>query len=167
MSLIDLELEQSSLNPVDTIESIAAVNDWSFERFSDDEISISVSGKWCDYHVTFSWLEELEALHMSSAFDLKVPSARKMEILTLIAAINEQLWMGHFDLWTRDGAVLFRQSLLLAGGAEATGQQIEVLFSNSLDTCERYYQAFQFVVWAGKTASEAMETALFETAGEA
>ena len=37
----------------------------------------------------------------------------------------------------------------------------------ALEACERYYQAFQFVVWAGKTAREALDGALFETLGEA
>ncbi|WP_068315251.1 YbjN domain-containing protein [Polycladidibacter hongkongensis] len=166
MSLLDLDFEAPN-NPVDAIESLAALNDWSFERLGDDEISISVSGAWCDYHVTFSWMEEVEALHMSTAFDQKVPAARKVEVLTLLSSINEQLWMGHFDLWSREGLVIFRQSLLLAGGAEANDQQIQIMLSNSLDACERYYQALQFVIWAGKSASEAMETVMFETAGEA
>ena len=33
--------------------------------------------------------------------------------------------------------------------------------------CERFYPAFQHVIWAGKTPSEAIEAAVFETAGEA
>ncbi|SRR5690606_25182118 len=166
MSLIDFEYERPA-NPVDTIEHIAAINDWAFERSGEDEITISVSGHWCDYHVSFSWMEELEALHLACAFDLKVSEPRKTEVMRLLALVNEQLWMGHFDLWNREGVVIFRQSLLLAGGAEATSKQIEGLLSNALEACERYYQAFQFVVWAGKSATEAVDTALFETAGEA
>ena len=33
----------------------------------------------------------------------------------LIAQINEQLWIGHFDLWTNEGLVMFRHALLLNG----------------------------------------------------
>lgn len=166
MSLIDIDFERPA-NPVDTIEHIAAINDWSFERSCDEEITISVTGHWCDYHVSFSWMEDLEALHLACAFDLKVSDPRRTEVVRLLALVNEQLWMGHFDLWNREGVVIFRQSLLLAGGAEATSRQIEGLLTNALESCERYYQAFQFVVWAGKSASEAIDTALFETAGEA
>ena len=54
MSLIDLE-PQRQTNPVDVIEHIAALNDWSFERAGDDEITVSVAGSWGDYHVSFSW----------------------------------------------------------------------------------------------------------------
>jgi hypothetical protein len=38
---------------------------------------------------------------------------------------------------------------------------------NALDACERYFQAFQFVLWAGKSAGEALDAVLFETAGRA
>lgn len=166
MSLIEIDFERPD-NPVDTIETVAALNDWSFERSGEDEITISVAGRWCDYHVSFSWMEEVEALHLACAFDLKVLEPRKTEVVRLLAQVNEQLWMGHFDLWSQEGVVMFRQSLLLAGGSEATSSQIEAMLANALDNCERYYQAFQFVVWAGKTATEAVATAMFETAGEA
>ena len=42
-----------------------------------------------------------------------------------------------------------------------------VLLGTALDCCERYFPAFQFVVWAGKGAREALDAAMFETAGEA
>lgn len=166
MSLIEIEFERPG-NPVDTIETVAALNDWTFERSCDDEITISIAGSWCDYHVSFSWMEDVEALHLACAFDLKVTEPRKTEIVRLLALVNEQLWAGHFDLWHKEGVVMFRQSLLLAGGADASSAQIEAMLTNALENCERFYQAFQFVVWAGHSAAEAMNTALFETAGEA
>ena len=85
----------------------------------------------------------------------------------LISLINEQLWVGHFDLWVQDGMVMFRHALVLAGGAGAVEQQCEALLSTALEACERYFPAFQFVVWAGKPAREALDAAMFETSGEA
>jgi hypothetical protein len=166
MSLVDFEEERPS-NPVDVIEQIAALNDWSFERAGDDEITISVAGGWCDYHVSFSWMEDKEAIHLACAFDLKVPAARQLEVMRLLSGVNEQLWIGHFDLWSKEGVVMFRQAMLLSGGAEPTSSQVERLLLTAIEACERYFQAFQFVVWAGKSASEALQTVLFETAGTA
>jgi hypothetical protein len=167
MSLIDFEPEDRQSNPVDMIEHIAALNDWSFERSGDDEITISIGGGWCDYHVSFSWMEDMEAVHLACAFDLKVTEPRKTEVMRLLSLVNEQLWIGHFDLWNKEGVVMYRQTLLLTGGAEPNSRQVEALLENAVDSCERYYQAFQFVVWAGKPASEALEAVLFETVGEA
>jgi hypothetical protein len=166
MSLIDLTEERHG-NPVDVVERMAAVNHWAFERSAEDEISISIAGRWTDYHVSFTWMDDIEALHLACAFDLKVPERRRAEVLQLISQVNEQLWVGHFDLWNMDGVVMFRHALVLAGGVAASGKQCEAVLEAALDACERYYQSFQFVVWAGKPAREAMEAAMFDTYGEA
>ena len=49
----------------------------------------------------------------------------------------------------------------------ASTAQCEVMVESALHACERYYPAFQFVVWAGKSAQQAMDAAMFDTAGEA
>ena len=45
--------------------------------------------------------------------------------------------------------------------------QCEAVLKAAITACERYYQSFQFVMWAGKTAREALESAMFETVGQA
>ena len=166
MSLAQIEIERPE-HPVDVVEQLAALNEWSFDRDDQDEISISVEGGWASYHIAFTWLAELESLHVACAFDLKVPERRRSEMLALISLINEQLWVGHFDLWSSDSVIMFRQALTLAGGAAASRPQCEAILANAVTACERYYQAFQFVVWAGKSAREALDGAMFETMGEA
>ncbi len=166
MSLIESYAERR-VNPVDVVERLAAVKEWAFDRAAEDEIAISLTGRWTDYHLSFTWMDEIEALHMACAFDCRVPERRRSEVLALIALVNEQLWVGHFDLWSRDGVIMFRHALILAGGMEPSSRQCEVALEAALDACERYYQAFQFVVWAGKPAREAMDAAMFDTLGEA
>jgi hypothetical protein len=166
MSLIDIAQEQRN-NPLDVVERMASGNDWSFERAGEDEITLLVTGKWTDYQVSFTWMHDIEALHLACAFDLKIPDLRLNDVQQLVAMINEQLWVGHFDVWTQNGMVMFRHALVLAGGVEASNRQCEAVLGSGLDSCERYFPAFQFVVWAGKPAREAMNAAMFETSGEA
>jgi hypothetical protein len=159
--------EDYRLNPLDVVERLASHNDWSFERASDDEITILVTGRWTDYQLSYTWMDDIEALHLACAFDMKVPERRRADVQALISMINERLWVGHFDLWPAEGMIMFRHALVLAGGTEASDKQCESLLSTALETCERYFTAFQFVVWAGKTAKEALDAAMFETSGEA
>ena len=166
MSLIETE-QTSRDNPLDVVETLAAGNNWPFERADDDEIALVVNGKWTNYQVSFTWMSDIEALHLACAFDMKVPERRLADVQHLISLINEQLWIGHFDVWTKNGIVMFRHALVLAGGVAASGRQCEAVLSAGLDSCEHYFPAFQFVVWAGKSAREAMDAALFETSGEA
>ena len=165
--LLELDMDDRTVHPVDIIEHIASINDWTYERQDADEIAIAVRGAWGDYHVSFSWMEEIEALHVACAFDLKVPDPRRTEVRRLIGLINEQLWIGHFDNWNKENVVLFRNSHILAGGATVTPQQCETLLRSATDSCDLYYQAFQFVVWAGKSAEDALTHVMFETLGEA
>ena len=159
--------DEPRINPLDVVERLATGNDWSFERAGDDEITILVTGRWTDYQLSYTWMGDIEALHLACAFDLKVPERRRTEAKALITLINEQLWVGHFDLWIKEGMVMYRHALVLAGGVAASGRQCEALLSTALDACERYFTAFQFVVWAGKDAKEALAAAMFDTSGEA
>jgi hypothetical protein len=153
-------------NPVDLVEEIATRNDWAGERTGVDELTLVVAGQWCDYHVSLNWRSDLETLHIACAFDAKVPDNRLAEVYRLVAQINEQLWLGHFDVWTQEGLIMFRHGLML-NGALATPPQCEALLKAAFEACERYYQAFQFVVWAGKDSREALASAMFETEGQA
>jgi hypothetical protein len=166
MALIDIDRTTHG-NPLDVVERIASVNDWTFERAGDDEINILIKGRWNDYQVSFTWMGEIEALHLACAFDIKVAERRRAEVQQLIAQMNEQMWIGHFDLWPNDGLVMFRHALVLTGGVEATDEQCKSVLGTAIDTCERYFPAFQFVLWAGKSAREALDAAMFETSGEA
>ncbi len=68
---------ESKNNPLAAVEDIAASNDLSFERSGDDEIIMLSKGNWTDYQLSFTWMNEIEALHLACAFELKVPSARR------------------------------------------------------------------------------------------
>jgi hypothetical protein len=166
MSMLEGIIDSNS-HPLAVVEDIAAHNNWSFERSGEDEITIVSKGEWTDYQLSFTWMGEIEALHLACAFDMKIPPARRGEVQKLIALVNEQLWVGHFDLWLHTGMIMHRQALVLPNGMSASTAQCEAMLSNAILACERYYPALNFVVWAGKTPQEAMAAAMFDVEGEA
>ena len=84
-------------NPLELIEKVVAANDWPFDRTSDREIAVEVAGRWCDYRMFFSWRDDVEALHFTCAYDVRIPNERHPDIHGLLALINEKMWLGHFD----------------------------------------------------------------------
>ncbi len=154
-------------HPVDVVEQLAGRNGWSFDRDGDDEITITVGGGWTDYHVSFTWLEDVESLHLACAFDVKLNERRRPEMLKLLSLINEQMWVGHFGIWDKESMIIFRHALLLTGGIQPAPSQCEALLHAAISACERYYQAFEFVQWANRSAEQSMEYTMFETKGEA
>jgi hypothetical protein len=154
-------------NPLDRVEELAVTKDWSIERHAEDEVNMVIEAGWGTLQVSINWREDLEGLHLAGSFDFKTPPNRRAETGRLLNLINEQLYLGHFDLWQSDGTIVFRNGLTLAGGAEANEAQCEALISFAVAACERYYPAFQFVIWAGQTAEEAIQSSLLDTMGEA
>src|SRR5437763_16660497 len=166
MSLLEGVIDSRN-NPLAVVEDIAADNNLAFERSGDDEVTIVSKGRGTDYQLSFTWMGEIEALHLACAFDMKIPAGRRGEVQRLIAAINEQLWIGHFDIWTHTGMIMHRQALVLPGGITASTAQCESMLGGAIHACDRYYPAPQFVVCAGKSTAAAMSAARFGTDGEA
>ena len=63
--------------------------------------------------------------------------------------------------------IMFRHALILAGGVAASGEQCAAVLGAALEACERYFPACQFVIWANKSARQALDFAMFDTSGEA
>ena len=154
-------------NPLDLIERLAERRDWSVDRTNDCEVTMVMGGGWSDLYVSLNWRDDLESLLVACTYDMKVPPARKDEVGRLLALINGQLFHGHFDMWQADGSIVFRNNLVLSGGAVANDAQCETLIRLGIESCERYYPAVQYVCWAGQTANAALESSLLETMGEA
>jgi len=167
MTLSALLEEEAAANPLDLVEQFVTANDWPFDRRNDDEMAVEVPGKWCDYSLYFAWREDIGAMHFTCAFDMKVRSAKRAQLYELLALVNEKMWLGHFGLWAEEGVPMFRHAVLLRGVGGASMEQIEDLVDIALSECERFYPAFQFVLWGGKSAPDAIMAALLDTVGEA
>jgi hypothetical protein len=164
---LSLQTYTSAKNPLDVLEQIATNNEWLFDRRSDAEMAAEAPGKWCDYGLYFAWSAEISAMHFTCTFDLKVPTPRRSALYELLALANEKLWIGHFGMDSDDGMPLFRHSVLLRGAPGASSESLEDMVDIAITECERFYPAFQFVLWGGKTPAEALEAAMLECAGEA
>lgn len=167
MTSVHTETSSPPINPIDLIEEIVLANEWPHDRASDEEIVVEVGGRWCDYRLLFVWQEEISALHFSCGFDMKVPRNRRSAVYELLALVNEKLWLGHFDIASDDSSPAFRYAVLLRGAAGASVEQIEDLVDIALSECERFYPAFQLVIWGGKTPEEAITGAMIDPVGEA
>jgi hypothetical protein len=161
------ETEEPTGNPLDLVEQVAIANEWPFQRQNDDELAAEISGHWCQYRMWFCWHPDLGVMHLSCALEMKVPANKREAIYALLAIANEKLWLGHFDLWSEENLPVFRHALLLREGISVSGELMEDLVDIAVTECERFYPAFQFVIWGGKSPLEALTAAMLETEGEA
>ena len=158
-----------SAAPLDVLEQYFDAHGWQSERNGDEEIVAAVKGSWTQYELRAVWREEGRVLQFLALPDIRVPEEKRGLVYEAFGLINEQLWLGHFEMWAASGMVLFRHAALLdpLGDTGFTLEQAETLVEAALEECERFYPVFQFVLWGDKSPQEALDAALIDTAGEA
>ena len=167
MAALATNQSDQTANPLDIVEQVISSNDWLFDRRSDCEIAAEVPGRWCDYGLYFSWSRDIAVMHFSCTFDLKAPERRRGALYELLARANEKLWIGPFGMDPDDGMPVFRHSVLLRGVTSASAESVEDMVDIAVTECERFFPAFQFVLWGGRTPDDALAAAMLECIGEA
>lgn len=165
MSIELIRKPKKTHHPMDALEAAADGLDFERDRVGETELHVMLPGVWRDIGLWFTWRPELSTLQMGAPIDLKAPAGRIDETSRLIVMINERLWVGHFDLWTDDHSIVYRHSAILPAGGALEGSQAEALIRAAREAVDRFYPAFNFLVWGGKDPDGALKASLFETAG--
>ena len=152
-------------DPLDNVEIAASIQNWTFDR-SDNEVSIIANGKYNNYQLSVSLRNDSQGIDVVCGFDLRFNEKNKFQILKLVSSINAQIWLGHFDVWDKEGLIVYRNSSII-DRSNLNFETIETLLMNAVSSIDLYFPAFQYILWAGKTSDEALSTVLFETRGEA
>lgn len=167
MPLNVISSEPIQADPIDLIEEMAQASDLEAQRVDDDEVHVCLTGSWRDISMWFAWREEAQVLQIGAPLELKVPNERSVEVHKLLALVNERLWIGHFDLWGDEGGLIYRNGAVLAEGQGMAPGQAEILLRGAMEAFDRYYPAFNYVIWGGKTARDAMAACILEPMGSA
>ncbi len=147
-------------NPLDVFWRVALAENYERERLSARELHISVPGQFSDHHMTLSWNAAEEALQLFLIFDGKLPCKRSDDICRLLSLINERLAAGNFVYWSKDDALVYRQTMTLAGQQRLSVDQAMAMLASAQKAAETGYPACQFMIWAGQSPEDAIDSAL-------
>jgi hypothetical protein len=153
--------------PVDMLASLFEARGWVYEFSADDEICGQVQGSWATYEVRGIWRPEDRVLQLLCMPDIRIPDDKRAAAYEVLALINEQLWLGHFDIWSNGSVLLYRHGLMLGDEGLLSPSQAHIAVEAAIEECDRFYPAFQFILWGDKTPQEALAAALVDAAGEA
>jgi hypothetical protein len=169
MTTIELDGDGQRAAPIDMLETWFDAHGWTHERIGEEEIVASAQGSWGAYELRGVWREDDNVLQFMAFPDIKVADHQVGPVYETLGLINEQLWLGHFELWSGGGTVLFRHAVLLESGEDGglTLEQAETVIEVAVDEVDRFYPVFQFVLWGGKSPKDAIAAAMVETRGEA
>ena len=124
---------EDEIHPIDIVEHLAEHHEWEFDRIEENQIAMAVQGQWRTYSITLAW----------SGFD---------ETLNVA---NDRCWTGAFTFWEEQKLMVYRYGLLLSGGQIATADQIDTMISSSVLAAEKYYPAFQLVIYDNQSPDRA------------
>ena len=147
-------------DPLENVELAASIQNWTFDR-TDNEVPIIANGKHNNYQLSVSLQNDSNGLNVICGFDLRFNRKNKFQILKLVSSINAQLWLGHFDVWDKEGLIVYRNSSILEKSPNL--KTIETLLNDAVSSIDLYFPAFQYILRAGKDSEEALQTVLFET----
>ena len=166
MALSEQYLEDD-IHPIDIVEHIAEHHEWEFDRIGDDQIAMAVEGQWRTYSITLAWSGYDETLRLICTFEMEPPADKLPQLYEGLNAVNDQCWAGAFSYWAEQQLMVYRYGLVLAGGNVASPEQIDTLITAAVLSAERYYPAFQLMVYSDKTPREALQVAIAEAYGRA
>jgi hypothetical protein len=168
MAVVIIDEDSGAAAPIDMLETWFAAHGWANERVGEDEIVASTKGAWGSYELRGVWREDDNVLQFLGFPDISVSAHQTAVVYETIGLVNEQLWLGHFELWAGAGTLLFRHAVLLDRDEPSlTLDQAETLIEASVDELDRFYPVFQFVLWGGKSPKDAISAAMVDTRGEA
>lgn len=154
-------------NPLDCVEQVLTDHNWVFDRMTRDELMVQVKGRSCFYRLFFIWQEDMNALQFCCQYDFTIDAARHSGLERTLCTINEDLWMGHFDLPESTGVPSFRHtSLLRSVNQDQASDLIEDMVDIALVQCERFYPAFNLLARTEGSNDRMLALALMEPEGE-
>lgn len=162
-----MDQENFVLNPIDIVEDVIHGKKWSFSRSDDYELVAEIASQRCQYRLYFTWSEQIRAISFTVTFDIKFPQSKYKSAHELLALINEKLWIGHFDITKKNGIPAYRHTVLSLPENEMLQYQLEDLVDIAIYECEKYYPAFQLVLFEDSLPSNALSVSTFDTIGSA
>ena len=162
-----MDSENLPLNPIDIVEEVIYQKKWSFSRADEYELVADISSKWCQYRLYFTWSENIKAISFTITFDLKFPQTKMNKAYELIGLINEKLWLGHFDITSKNGIPAFRHTILSDANNDFLHKKLENLVDIAIYECEKYYPSFQQVLFDEMKPSKSLIFTNFEVLGSA
>lgn len=153
--------------PIEMLTALFEARGWPCEMISDEEVSGEVQGSWAKYQLRAIWRGEDNVLQLLCLPDIRVAKEKRGDAYELLSLVNEQMWLGHFDIWSNGDMLLYRHGALLGDEGLLSIAQAQALAETAIEECDRFYPAFQFVLWGDKDPHAALESAMVDAAGEA
>lgn len=162
------EVTADGNNPLDMVEELVEARGWSFERTDEEFIIVDLPGLKTKYEVCMEWQEEFSSLLFACSLPVEIGTANYEMAVKTMEQINQNLWLGHFDLSNKGKFPTFRHTFLFR--MIPTGLAVDIIndvFELAIAECNRFFTTFQMIQAGDVGLQDNLHAAVFETVGEA
>ena len=162
-----IECFEDQTSPLLIFRALFEARGWVCRETSFEEVSGEVGANWGTYQLRFIRRRHDPVMQAVCLPDIRIPPAKLGLAARLLSLVNEQVWLGHFEIWSRGHVLVYRHALMLGDEGDVTLSQAQTVAETAIEECDRFYPAFQFALWSDKSPEEALAAALVDAAGEA
>jgi hypothetical protein len=154
---------------LDLVEDLAENRQWKCVREDDSFLTLTVPGQnGINYDICMEWQDEFASLLFACSLPLEITEGLYESAARTLEQINQNLWLGHFDLSNKNKYPTFRYTFifrLIPSGIAA--EMIADVVDVAVAECNRFYSTFQMLQAGDVRLQENLSAAVFETVGEA
>jgi hypothetical protein len=137
MSLRNAHEEMVLEDPIELVSRLIIAQDWFLKKTSAHALLADVPGRWGHYQLLADWHADTEVLNVEARLDVLVERKDELSVQRLLAELNTELYLGHFQLSPDRQHIILRCRLPLRGAGGATPEQIEDVVDVLLGQCEQ------------------------------
>ena len=152
---------------MDVLAALFDARGWPLDTYAEEELGGEIQGAWIKYQLRAVLRPQDGVLQLICLPDIRIGKESLATAYELVSLVNEQVWLGHFDIWSQGSVLIYRHGALLGDDGMLSIAQAQALIENAVDECDRFYPAFQFAFWGGKSPADALDAAMIDAAGEA
>lgn len=166
--ILPFELAHNDNNPLDLVEEFCEGKGWTFTRHDDNALGVTLPGQKAKLEVNMEWQEEFSALLVACSVPIEISEQNDALAVDALATINENMWLGHFDLSHKGKFPTFRHTLLLRMiPAGIAVDLVADVLDLAVAECNRFYNTFLMAEAGDTRLHDDLHAAVFETVGEA
>jgi hypothetical protein len=154
--------EMTLEDPIELVSRLVVAQDWFLKQTSAHGLLADVPGRWGHYQLLADWHADTEVLNVEARLDVLIEREDEMAVQRLLAELNTELYLGHFQLSPDRQHIILRCRLPLRGAGGATPEQIEDVVDFLLGQCEQAAPILCQLVY-GKLPEDISATALAMT----
>ncbi len=164
----DLQNHEDS-DVLDLIEDLAENRQWKCAREDDTFLTLTVPAQnGGTYDICMEWQDEFASVLFACSLPIEINDSNYETAARTLEQINQNLWLGHFDMSNKSKYPSFRYTFLFRLiPSQIAVEMVADVIDVAVAECNRFYSTFEMLKAGDVRLQENLSAAVFETVGEA